>query len=62
MATLEPEQRRLLLAYYQDKQREWLATELGLTMNALRNRALRLREKLEKCVMSGQNQSLGKEQ
>ena len=62
LATLEPEQRRLLLAYYQDKQRDRLASELGLTMNALRNRALRLREKLEKCVMSGQNQSLGKEQ
>lgn len=61
LATLEPEQRRLLLSYYQDKQRERLAAELGLQMNALRNRALRLREKLEKCVMSGQNPSLGRE-
>lgn len=62
VAKLEPDQRRLLLTYYQDKQREKLAESLGLQMNALRNRALRLREKLEKCVMSGQNPSLGKEQ
>ncbi len=62
LATLEPDQRRLLLAYYEDKQRERLAVELSLTMNALRNRELRLRERLEKCVMSGQNHSLEKEQ
>jgi len=61
LAMLAPEQRRILLSYYQDKQRERLAAELGLQMNALRNRALRLREKLEKCVMSGQNSSPGRE-
>lgn len=62
LATLEPAQRRLVLAYYQDKQRERLAAELNLHMNALRNRVLRLREKLEKCVMSDRNPSLGKDE
>jgi DNA-directed RNA polymerase specialized sigma24 family protein len=52
LATLTAEQRHLVLTYYGDAPREQLAAALGLQINALRNRALRLREKLEKCVMS----------
>jgi len=59
--SLEPEQRRIVLAYYDGRPREQLANELGLQLNALRNRALRLREKLEKCVMLERNSSLNKE-
>ncbi len=59
--SLEPEQRRIVLAYYDGRPRERLAVELGLQLNALRNRALRLREKLEKCVMIHRIESLGKE-
>ena len=40
--------REMLLAYYHDRDRDRLAASLGLRVNALRNRALRLREKLEK--------------
>jgi RNA polymerase sigma factor (sigma-70 family) len=57
LETLEPEQRRIVLAYYDGRPRERLAAELGLQVNALRNRALRLREKLEKCVMIARNPS-----
>jgi len=61
LESLEPEQRRIVLAYYDGSPRERLASELGLQLNALRNRALRLREKLEKCVMIHRNASLEKE-
>jgi len=53
---LMPDQRELLLRYYTGSQRERidnrsrLAAELGLGMNALRNRALRLRDRLEHCT------------
>jgi len=56
LATWEPAKRDLLLAYYQGDQsarilnRQKLATDLGLELNALRNRALRLRERLETCI------------
>lgn len=46
----------LILAYYGDdgaariRARQRLADELGTSLNALRNRALRLREALERCV------------
>lgn len=46
----------LMLAYYRDddarriKTRRNLAEKLGITVNTLRNRALRLREALETCV------------
>jgi len=56
LSTWEPEKRRLLLAYYQGDQsaqiqnRQHLAKQFGLEMNALRNRALRLRDRLEACI------------
>jgi hypothetical protein len=51
-----PLQRSFILRYYQgDKRcrvenRHRMAEELDLPLNALRNRALRLREKIENCV------------
>ncbi|MBM3767613.1 MAG: hypothetical protein FJW32_19660 [Acidobacteria bacterium] len=56
LATLDGAQRALVLGYYQGDQmarifnRKKQAAALGLALNALRNRALRLREKLETCV------------
>jgi len=56
LSSWEPDKRRLLLAYYQGDQaariqnRQRLAAELGLELNALRNRALRLRDRLESCI------------
>lgn len=56
LATWEPDKRQLLLAYYQGDQsariqnRQHLAAQLGLELNALRNRALRLRDRLESCI------------
>jgi DNA-directed RNA polymerase specialized sigma24 family protein len=56
LARLPPESRSLILAYYSgDKRtrienRRRMSESLGVEMNALRNRALRLREKLEQCV------------
>lgn len=61
LESLEPEQRRVVLAYYDGRSRERLAEELGIQLNALRNRALRLREKLERCVMKTQNEPQGRE-
>jgi DNA-directed RNA polymerase specialized sigma24 family protein len=58
LAQLGDEQRELILRYYAHdgrariEQREALAREYGIPMGALRNRALRLREKLEGCLMS----------
>lgn len=49
--------RNLMLRYYSVEGRthiqvrQRLAKEMGLQMNALRNRALRLRERLESCVL-----------
>jgi DNA-directed RNA polymerase specialized sigma24 family protein len=56
LATWEPDKRQILIAYYQGDQsariqgRQRLAAQLGLELNALRNRALRLRDRLEACV------------
>jgi DNA-directed RNA polymerase specialized sigma24 family protein len=54
---LEPSQRTLLLEYYRgsgksriDHRRD-LAADLGIEVNALRNRAMRLRERVESCVL-----------
>ena len=58
---LSGESRDLIVRYYQgEKQvrianRKKLALELGIPVNAVRNRALRLREKLEQCVGSRLN-------
>lgn len=56
LAELPPESRLLLLRYYSGdgaqriRARKELAAELSLELNALRNRALRLRERLEQCI------------
>lgn len=53
---LPAEGRQLILDYYQGdgaqriRQRHRMAGELGISLNSLRNRALRLRDKLEKCL------------
>ncbi|MBM3761763.1 MAG: hypothetical protein FJW36_16135 [Acidobacteria bacterium] len=56
LAELQPEQAKLILRYYAGQGsahiavRNQMAMELGLELNALRNRALRIRERLEACV------------
>lgn len=56
LAQLNTAQRSLIMAYYSAapgsniQTRKRLAADLGLESNALRNRALRLRERLEACV------------
>ena len=56
LQSLPAAHRNLILRYYQDErrakinQRVALAAELGIPLNALRNRAQRLRAKLEECI------------
>lgn len=56
MDQLPPENRRLVLEYYQDEKRakinrrRKLAEELGIAVNALRIRAHRIRQQLQQCV------------
>ena len=56
LASLAPESRALILEYYQDQRRQKidrrvaLAGRLGLSANALRSRAQRVRDRLEGCV------------
>jgi DNA-directed RNA polymerase specialized sigma24 family protein len=56
IASLTSEQRDLILRYYEGEEsarirnRQAMARQFGLQMNALRNRALRLRDQLEACV------------
>ena len=56
LLTLTPDTRAFILRYYEgDRQarirnRRAMSDELGIPLNALRNRALRLRERLEECV------------
>lgn len=58
LAALTPEQRGFILEYYRGERRariearRQMADRLGLPLNAVRNRALRLREKLEACTLS----------
>jgi DNA-directed RNA polymerase specialized sigma24 family protein len=53
---LPPDGRSLILRYYDGdagariRNRSRLAAELGISLNSLRNRALRLRDRLEKCL------------
>lgn len=53
---MSSEQRAFILEYYHGEQqsriaaRQRIAERLGIPMNAVRNRALRLREKLEACI------------
>jgi DNA-directed RNA polymerase specialized sigma24 family protein len=55
-AALSQENQSLLYRYYSSESRaritarQNLAEEMGLHLNALRNRALRLRERLEECI------------
>lgn len=56
LGELPVESRQLLLRYYEDERRDKinnrqaLADQLGIPLNALRNRVQRLRDKLEQCV------------
>jgi DNA-directed RNA polymerase specialized sigma24 family protein len=57
MGSLPEETRALILEYYGEdgggariEKRKRLARALGLEMNALRNRALRTRDRLERCI------------
>jgi DNA-directed RNA polymerase specialized sigma24 family protein len=56
LASLPADARTLILEYYQDQRREKidrrvrLAGQLGLSANALRSRAQRVRDRLERCV------------
>jgi DNA-directed RNA polymerase specialized sigma24 family protein len=56
IASLPADQRDFILRYYEGeaggriRNRQAMAQQFGLQMNALRNRALRLRDRLEACV------------
>ena len=56
LASLPSDARTLILEYYQDQRRQKidrrvrLAAQLGLSANALRSRAQRVRDRLERCV------------
>jgi DNA-directed RNA polymerase specialized sigma24 family protein len=49
LGTLSESGRKLIARYYSGE-RAALASELGISLNTLRNRALRIREKLYECV------------
>lgn len=55
---LPAENRQIIVGYYQGEKRtkienrQKLANDLGIPQNALRNRAVRLRDKLESCITS----------
>ena len=56
MALMREDQREILRSYYQWTGRQkiehhrQLAEKLGLTMNAMRNRLMRARAQLDKCI------------
>lgn len=62
LETMSAESRSLLERYYTGdsgariRQRQQLASELGIALNALRNRALRLRTQLETCTSAYQSE------
>jgi DNA-directed RNA polymerase specialized sigma24 family protein len=66
LAQLGATSSRLILAYYGDDgagriaARQKLAVQLGLKLNALRNRALRLRSALETCVRTRLRDGIGR--
>ena len=57
LEALPPKSRELLRRYYSAEgrariaARQKMADEMGMELNALRNRALRLRERLEDCIL-----------
>ena len=54
LATLPAGSRELIGRYYSEE-RSALASELGISLNTLRNRALRIREKLYECVIGSRD-------
>jgi DNA-directed RNA polymerase specialized sigma24 family protein len=62
LAELPPEGRELILRYYSDDKRQKinnrlaLSEELGIPLNAVRSRAQRIRDKLERCIRSCSNE------
>jgi DNA-directed RNA polymerase specialized sigma24 family protein len=56
LAALPPDRRNMIERYY-GADRNALARELGVSMNALRNRALRIREELFNCVVRKRDKS-----
>jgi DNA-directed RNA polymerase specialized sigma24 family protein len=56
LAHLPPDRRELIEHYYAGD-RPALARRLGLSINALRNRALRIRDELAKCMASRRDES-----
>ncbi len=52
-----PQDRRELIERYYGGDRSALARELGISINALRNRALRIREELYNCVLRKRDDS-----
>lgn len=56
LAELKTDNRQIIVGYYKGEKREkienrnLMARNLGIPQNALRSRAVRLREKLEKCI------------
>ena len=56
LAALPPDRRELIERYY-GEDRNALARELGISLNALRNRALRIREELFDCMVRERDNS-----
>lgn len=58
LQSLPAENSKIIVQYYQGEKRvkienrQRLAEDLGIPQNALRNRAVRLREKLEECILN----------
>ena len=52
-----PAESRTLIEQYYSKDREQLAAEMEISVNTLRNRALRIRERLYACVMRRRDES-----
>ncbi|HNQ14822.1 MAG TPA: hypothetical protein PKM58_04610, partial [Pyrinomonadaceae bacterium] len=58
LAKVDPDGREIILRYYHGEKRakienrKSLAESLGIAQNALRSRALRLRDRLEGCILS----------
>jgi DNA-directed RNA polymerase specialized sigma24 family protein len=53
-----PKEQRDLIERYYSGDRDGLARSLGISLNALRNRALRIRERLYDCAMRGDDRDV----